>query len=83
MKGLLIEIYLNDKLKKSDLEFRQIIVGTIENRELGIVIDETSTQNMMEIAIEVKDNEGIKEKLENLLLSLGYTSFQVRDLFIY
>ena len=32
MKTVLIEIYLSNTIEKSDLDFRQIITGTIESR---------------------------------------------------
>lgn len=82
MKTILIEIYLNNTIEKSDLEFRQIIVGTIENRGLGEVVEETSAPNMLEIVIEVEENKSIKKDLESLLLSLGFVNFKIRNIFI-
>lgn len=82
MKVLLIEIYLNNIIEKSDLEFRQIIVGTIESRNLGEIIEETSAPNILEIVVEVKENKEIKEDLESLLLSLGFVNFKIQDVFI-
>lgn len=82
MKTLLIEIYLNNTIEKSDLEFRQIIVGTIESRGLGEVVEETSAPNMLEIVIEVEENKEIKDDLESLLLSLGFVNFKIEDVFI-
>ncbi|KQB41124.1 hypothetical protein [Flavobacterium aquidurense] len=82
MKTVLIEIYLSNNLEKSDLEFRQIITGTIEERGLGEVVEETSASNMLEIVIEVEENKEITEDLEGLLLSLGFTNFKIQDIFI-
>lgn len=82
MKTVLIAIYLNNIIEKSDLEFRQIIVGTIESRDLGEVIEETSAANMLEIVIEVEESKEIKEDLESLLLSLGFVNFKIEDVFI-
>lgn len=82
MKTVLIEIYLNNTIEKSDLEFRQIIVGTIESRDLGEVVEETSASNMLEIVVEVKENKEIKKDLESLLFSLGFVNFKIHDLFI-
>lgn len=82
MKTVLIEIYLNNTIEKSDLEFRQIIVGTIESRGLGEVVEETSAPNMLEIVIEVEGSKDIKEDLESLLLSLGFVNFKIKDVFI-
>lgn len=82
MKTVLIEIYFNNTIEKSDLEFRQIIVGTIESRGLGEVVEETSAPNMLEIVIEVEENKEIKEDLESLLLSLGFVNFRIEDVFI-
>jgi len=82
MKTLLVEIYLNNTIEKSDVEFRQIIVGTIERRGLGEVVEETSAPNMLEIAIEVEENKEIKEDLESLLLSLGFINFRIQNIFI-
>jgi hypothetical protein len=82
MKTVVVEIYLNNTIDKSDLEFRQIIVGTIENRDLGEVVEETSAPNMLEIVIEVKENNEIKEDLESLLFSLGFINFRIGDVFI-
>lgn len=81
MKTVLIEIYLDNTLEKSDLEFRQIIVGTIEKRGIGEVIEETSAPNMLEIVIEVENNKEIKDDLESLLLSLGFVNFKIQDVF--
>jgi len=82
MKSLLIEIYLNDALTKSDLEFRQIIVGTIERRGLGEVVEETSSHNMLEIVVELPDDKEIRGHLDSLLLSLGFSNFEIRDISI-
>ena len=82
MKTVLIEIYLNNTIEKSDLEFRQIIVGTIESRGLGEVVEETSAPNKLEIVIEVEENKEIKEDLKSLLLSLGFVNFRIKDVFI-
>jgi hypothetical protein len=82
MKTVLVEIYLNNTIEKSDLEFRQIIVGTIESRGLGEVIEETSALNMLEIVIEVEENKEIKSDLKSLLLSLGFVNFKIQDVFI-
>jgi hypothetical protein len=82
MKTILIEIYLNNTIEKSDLEFRQIIVGTIESRGLGEVVEESSAPNMLEIVIEVDENKAIKKDLESLLLSLGFNNFKIQNIFI-
>jgi hypothetical protein len=82
MKTLLVEIFLNNVIVKSDLEFRQIIVGTIENRGLGEVVEETSAPNMIEIVIEVMKDREIKKDLESLLLSLGFNNFKIQNIFI-
>ena len=82
MKTVLVEIYLNDTIEKSDLEFRQIIVGTIESRGLGEVVEETSAPNMLEIVIELEGSKEIKDDLESLLLSLGFVNFKIQDVFI-
>jgi hypothetical protein len=82
MKTVLIEIYLSNTLEKSDLEFRQIITGTIESRGLGEVVEETSASNMLEIVIEVEEGKEIKEDLESLLLSLGFVNFKIKDILI-
>lgn len=82
MKTVLIEIYLNNTIEKSDLEFRQIIVGTIESRGLGEIVEETSSPNMLEILIEVEENKEIKNDLESLLLSLGFVNFKIENIFI-
>ena len=82
MKTFLIEIYLSNIIEKSDLEFRQIITGTIESRGLGEVVEETSASNMLEIVIEVESDKEIKEDLESLLLSLGFANFKIQDISI-
>lgn len=82
MKTVLIEIYLNNTIEKSDLEFRKIIVDTIESRGLGEVVEETSALNMLEIIIELEENKDIKRDLESLLFSLGFTNFIIQDIFI-
>lgn len=82
MKTILVEIYLNNALEKSDLEFRQIIVGTIESRGFGEVVEETSTSNVLEIVIEVEENKEINEELESLLLSLAFVNFKIQEIFI-
>jgi len=81
MKTLLIEIYLDNTIEKSDTEFRQIIVGTIESRGIGEVIEETSAPNMLEIVIEVEKGKEIKNDLESLLLSFGFVNFKIQDVF--
>jgi len=82
VKTVLIEIYLNNTIEKSDLEFRKIIVDTIESRGLGEVVEETSALNMLEIIIELEENKDIKRDLESLLFSLGFTNFIIQDIFI-
>jgi hypothetical protein len=82
MKTILIEIFLDNEIGKSDLEFRQIIVGTIEERGLGEVVEETSSANILEIVIEVEESKEIKEDLKSLLFSFGFTNYRIKNIFI-
>ena len=82
MKTTLIEIYLDNSIEKSDLEFRQFIVDTIESKGLGEVVEETSSQYMMEIVVETEGNKEIKPDVKSLLLSLGCANFNIKDIFI-
>jgi len=79
IKTLLIEIRLDEHISKSDLSLRHLLVSTIEKRELGEVVDETSSAEMMEVVIEVSSNR-IKDDLKNLLISLGFNDYRITDI---
>lgn len=79
IKTLLIEINLDRHISKSELSLRQLLVSTIENRELGEVVEETSSAEMMEVVIEVSSNIVIDD-LNNLLISLGFNDCRITDI---
>ena len=70
IKTLLIEIHLNKNIAKSDLDLRRFLVDTIERREMGEVVEETSSPEMMEVVIEALWDEKIEADLQELLISL-------------
>lgn len=79
-KKLLIEIYLDRNITKSDLELRHLLVDTIESRGLGEVVEETSSSEMLEIVIEVSGNKKIEDDLKGLLTSLGFSQYKIQDI---
>jgi hypothetical protein len=79
-KTLLIEIHLDKNITKSDLELRHLLVDTIESRNLGEVIEETSSPEMLEVVIEISGNKKIKEDLKGLLISLGFNQYKIQDI---
>jgi len=82
METLLIQIFLNNNIETSHLEFRQIIVGTLEERDLGEVVEETSSINMLEIVVEVKKVKEIKEAIKDIIMALGFTKFNITKITI-
>ena len=79
-KTLLIEIHLDKLIAKSDVELRRLLVDTIESRNLGEVVEETSSAEMLEVVIEVQENESIDDDLGSLLVSLGFTNYKIEDI---
>lgn len=79
-KTLLIEIHLNEGVIKSDLDLRHLLVDTIESRDLGEVIEETSSPEMLEVVIEVSGNKKIEDDLKELLTSLGFCKYKIQDI---
>jgi len=79
IKTLLIEINLDRHIGKSDLNLRQLLVSTIEDRELGEVVEETSSPEMMEVVIEVSSIK-VKNDLKDLLFSLGFNDYKITDI---
>ena len=79
-KTLLIVIHLDKNITKSDLDLRHLLVGTIENRNLGEVVEETSSPEMMEVAIEVSGENKIEDDLQSLLISLGFNDFSIQEI---
>jgi hypothetical protein len=79
-RTLLIEIHLDKNITKSDLELRHLLVDTIESRDLGEVVEETSSPEMLEVVIEVSGNKKIEEDLKGLLISLGFNQYKIQDI---
>ena len=80
IKTFLIEIHLDENITKSDLELRHLLVDTIESRNLGEVVEETSSSEMLEVVIEVSEREQIADDLQGLLTSLGYSNYNIQDI---
>jgi len=81
-KTVLIEIRLDKDITKSDLDLRNLLVETIESRNLGEVIEETSSPSMLEIVIEISREKKINDNLRDLLISLGFNDYNLRDISI-
>lgn len=79
-KTLLIEIHLDKNITKSDLDLRHILVDTIESRDLGEVVEETSSPEMLEVVLEVSENEKIEDDLQGLLISLGFNHYNIQNI---
>lgn len=79
-KTLLIEIHLDKNITKSDLDLRHILVDTIESRDLGEVVEETSSPEILEVVLEVSENEKIEYDLQGLLISLGFNHYNIKDI---
>lgn len=79
-KRFLIEIHLDKHIAKSDLDLRHILVDTIESRNLGEVVEETSSSKMIEVVIEISKNVKIKNDLKSLLTSLGFNHYNIQDI---
>jgi hypothetical protein len=79
-KTFLIEILLDKNITKSDLDLRNLLVDTIESRDLGEVVEETSSSDMPEVIVEVFGNERIQNDLQNLLISLGFNHYNIQDI---
>ena len=79
-KTLLIKIHLDKNITKSDLDLRHLLVDTIENRDLGEVIEETSSPEMLEVVIEVSRIKNIENDLQGLLISLGFNDYNIQDI---
>ena len=69
---LFVEIFLDDQLTKADLKLRHILVETIEDRNIGDIIEETSSDEKLEVVIEVLDCSRIYLELNDLLSIIGY-----------
>jgi len=80
IKTLLIEIYLSNHIKKTDLDLRHVLVDTIESRNLGEVVEETSSPEALEVVIEHPANKNIEQPVKDILLSLGFDSFKMEYL---
>jgi len=80
LKTILIEIYLDKDLIKSDLDLRHLLVATIESRDLGEVIEETSSSEMLEVVLEVSENKKIGDDLKGLLNSLGFNQYKIEEI---
>lgn len=74
---ILIEIYLNKNIVKSDLVRRNILTDTIEHRNLGKVIEETSSISMMEVVLQVSNNKKTENYLKDLLVSLDFSNYKI------
>jgi hypothetical protein len=79
-KTLLVEIHLDKNIIKSDLDLRHLLVDTIEGRNLGEVIEETSSPEVLEVVIEVSGNKKIEHDLNGLLISLGFSQYKIQDI---
>ena len=75
---LLIKIHLDKNITKSDLDLRHLLVETIEGRDLGEVIEETSSAEMLEIIVEVPSERKIEDNLKSLLISLGFNNYNIQ-----
>ncbi|HUH17864.1 hypothetical protein [Albibacterium sp.] len=80
IKTLLIEIHLDKSNIKSDLDLRHLLVDTIEGRNLGEVIEETSSPEVLEVVLEVSGNKIIEDELKGLLTSLGFNQYKIQDI---
>lgn len=79
-KTFLIEIHLDKTITKSDLVLRHLLVDRIEGRNLGEVIEETSSPDMLEVVLEVSGNKIIEDDLKGLLTSLGFNQYKIQDI---
>lgn len=79
-KTILIEIHLDKNITQSDLELRHLLVATIESRDLGEVIEETSSPEVLEVVLEVSGNKIIEDDLKGLLTSLGFNQYKIQDI---
>lgn len=79
-KTLLIEIYLGKRIERSDLELRHLLVDTIESRNLGEVVEETSSPEMLEVVVEVPGRKKVENDLQSLLASLGFDHYNIQDI---
>lgn len=80
VKTLLITIYLDPWITKSDLVLRHLLVDTIEARGVAEVIEETSSYEIIEVVLEVSVNKKIESDLKDLLDSLGFSQYEIRDI---
>lgn len=80
LRTLLIEIYLDKNITKSDLDLRHLLVATIESRDLGEVVEETSSPEILEVVLEVSEKKKIEDDLKDLLGSLGFNEFKIQDI---
>ena len=55
------------------------MVNTIEDRDLGEVVEETSSPEMLEVVIETSKKK-IEEDLKSLLCSLGFNNYEIQDI---
>ena len=79
-KTLLIEIRLDKNITKSDLDLRRFLVDNIVSREMGEVVEETSSSEKMEVVIEALWDEKIEADLQELLISLGFNDCNIQDI---
>lgn len=77
---LLIQIQLNKRNTKSDLELRQLLATTLESRALGVVLEETSSPFILELVVAVSDFDSIRHDFHHLLISLGFNSYLLQDI---
>ena len=73
----MVQIFLDDNLKKSDLDLRHILVDTIENRNLGEVIEETSSSEELEVIIEHSSDNDISRAVKDCLIYLGFNDYKM------
>ena len=79
-KTLLIKVHLDKNITKSDLDLRHLLVDTIESRNLGEVVEEASSTEMLEVVIEVAWIKKIENDLQGLLISLGFNDYNIQDI---
>ncbi len=80
IKTFLIEIHLDQSITKSDLDLRHLLVETIESRDFGEVVEETSSSAMLEVVLEVAEHARVEEDLSDLLISLGFNQYNIQDI---
>lgn len=57
--------------KVLDLNLRYLLADTIENRDIGVIVDEGSGENFMEVSFISDYGRRIRSDLESLVISLG------------